>query len=216
MTEYSDGTSLTDYSLVWCKIKYFLDQMTQILPFSIICFAAFDQFLSTSYWYTLRRMSTFKLAQRLIFIATCLAIIHSTSALIFCGIFPPIGCTVNNKIVLYYSLFVYYPIIVGILPISISSLFSLIAFRNVRHIIRRQVPIMRRRLDHQLTAMVFMRVIAFVILFLPYVIYRTFTLVKLASPNYDIPFLFDVLMQKSVVLLRDVDYAVRSISSCLF
>jgi hypothetical protein len=210
ITQYSDGHDLGDYSLVWCKIRMILDQTVQLIPFSVICFTAFDQLLSTSHRYTLRQMSTFKLAQRLIFIVTCIAIIHSILPIFWFALIPPIGCLPSNKNVLNYFLFFYYPILVGILPIFISSLFSLIAFRNVRHIIRRQVPIVRRKLDHQLTAMVFTRVIAFILLYLPYIIYRIFTIVKIASSNYDIPFLFDMIMQTTVIFLKDLSYAVRS------
>ena len=52
----------------------------------------------------------------------------------------------------------------GLLPIFVSSLFSLLAYRNVRRIVRRQIPMDRRRLDQQLTAMIFMRVIFFILL----------------------------------------------------
>jgi hypothetical protein len=144
-------------------MKIMLDQIIQLLPFPIICFATFDQMLSTSHWYTLRQMSSFKLAQRFIFIVICLAIIHSILSILWFSIVPPIGCLPNNKDLLNYFLFFYYPVLVGILPIFISSLSSLIAFRNVRHIIRRQIPIIRRKLDRQLTAMVFVRVIIFVV-----------------------------------------------------
>jgi hypothetical protein len=93
-----------------------------------------------------------------------MTIIHSFIP-IFC--IPPIGCLPNNENVLYYYLYFYYPVLVGILPIFFSSLFSLIAFRNVRHVIRHQVPIVR-----QLTAMIFIRVIVFVITYLSYGVYR--------------------------------------------
>lgn len=216
ITQYSDGYDLADYSITWCRIRAFLDQITQLIPFSIICFTAFDQILSTSHWYTLRQMSTLKLAQYLIFVIICLSSIHSVIPIWWLFIIPPIGCISDNTILLNYYLYFYYPILVGILPIFIASLFSLIAFRNVRKIIRRQIPIIRRRLDRQLTAMVFIRIIIFTILYLPYVVYRIFTLVKIANLNYDIPFLFDQLMQISVIFLKNINYAVRFSSFCSF
>ncbi|CAF4716707.1 unnamed protein product, partial [Rotaria sp. Silwood2] len=51
-----------------------------------------------------------------------------------------------------------------------------LAYRNVRHLIRRQIPIVRRKLDRQLTAMIFVRVIFFIILLLPYTIFRIYIL----------------------------------------
>lgn len=208
-TQYPDGHDLADYSLIWCKTRFILEQILQISSFSIMCFITFDQILCTSYSYTIRQMSTYKLAQYLICIALCCAIGHSIPSIFFSSILPPMGCASDNKIFIYYYLMFYYPILIGFLPLFLSILFSLIAFRNVRHLIRRQIPLVRRKLDRQLTAMVFVRVIIFVILYLPYVVYRTFTLVKIVSDNYDIPFLFDLLMQTSVIFLKDLNYTVR-------
>lgn len=208
-TQYDDGSDLADYSLPWCKIRSVVDQMTQLLPFAIICFAAFDQLLCTSHWYTLRQMSTFRLAQVLLCLTACVAGAHSLPSVYLLRIISPIGCMTDNRTAISYYLFFYYPVLVGGLPIIISSLFSMIAFRNVRRLVRLQVPLVRRKLDRQLTAMVFTRVIAFVLLYSPYVIYRTYTLVKLSSGDYDIPFMLDLLMQKGVILLKDIDYMVR-------
>jgi hypothetical protein len=55
-----------------------------------------------------------------------------------------------------------------------ASFFAFLAYRNVRRIVRRQIPIFRRRLDQQMTAMVLMRVILLVCLVSPYIIYRIF------------------------------------------
>ena len=45
-----------------------------------------------------------------------------------------------------------------------------------RRIIRRQISVDRRRLDQQLTAMIFVRIISHTILTLPYIIYRIYSL----------------------------------------
>ncbi|CAF3388554.1 unnamed protein product, partial [Rotaria sp. Silwood2] len=71
----------------------------------------------------------------------------------------------------YLSCFCY-PILSGMLPIFIASLFSILAYRNVRRIVRLQIPIVHRRLDRQLTAMVLARTIGFIILTLPYALQR--------------------------------------------
>lgn len=71
------------------------------------------------------------------------------------------------------------------------------------------MPINRRRLDRQLTAMVFSRVLALDILYSPYVIYRVNTSKLIRSGNYDAPFLLDRILQMTVIYLRNVNYAVR-------
>ena len=209
MTQYPDGSDLADFSLSWCKIRMLLDQFSQLIPFGIIALTTFDQILSTSHRYSLRRLSTVSLGRRLLGLVSIAAIIHSCPSVFLLGIYPPIGCSTEDRKMIYYYFLFYYPILVGILPIFIASLFSLIAFRNVRHLIRRQIPIHRRRLDRQLTAMVFSRVLALDILYSPYVIYRVYTLKLILSGNYDVPFLIDQILQMTVIFLRNVNYAVR-------
>ena len=62
------------------------------------------------------------------------------------------------------------------MPIAISTFFSLLSFSNVRRIVRRQIPIVRRRLDRQLTAMILVRVALFVITITPFVCIRAYQL----------------------------------------
>ena len=81
----------------------------------------------------------------------------------FTDIQPSVGCVISNPIYLQYATFFLYPVLEGLLPIVIASFFSLLAFRNVRRIVRRQLPIVRRRLDRQMTAMVLIRVISLLV-----------------------------------------------------
>jgi hypothetical protein len=81
---------------------------------------------------------------------------------------------ISNPIWIEYVTYFFYPVLVGLLPIVIASSFSLLAFRNVRHIIRRQIPIESRRFDHQITAMILLRVGFFVCFTLPYIFHRIY------------------------------------------
>ncbi|CAF4285014.1 unnamed protein product, partial [Adineta steineri] len=74
---------------------------------------------------------------------------------------PTLGCLLSNYVAVQYSTYFLYPIFGGLLPVVIASVFSILAYHNVRHIVRRQLPIVRRKLDKQITAMVLMRVIVF-------------------------------------------------------
>jgi len=168
------GYDPTQSSTVWCKLRIYLAQFGSTTLATIICFAAIDQFLSTNYQQYLRQMSTFKLAQRLICILIILAVLYCICFPIFYEIRPSAGCATYNPMFNYYYSFVHLCIVIGILPIVISSSFSLLAYRNVRHIIRRQMSIHRRRLDRQLTAMILVRVALFVMTTLPYVSFRIY------------------------------------------
>ncbi|CAF1380569.1 unnamed protein product [Adineta steineri] len=165
------GDDATGRSFIWCKLKSILSQICALTTFYMICFSAVDQFFSTNYRYNLRQMCTLKLGRYFAFIFICFAVIHSIVFGFSYDIQPKFGCIISDYTWIQYSTFFLYPILVGFLPIVIASSFSILAYHNVRHIVRRQLPIVRRKLDKQITAMVLTRVIAFVCLVLPYNIY---------------------------------------------
>jgi hypothetical protein len=98
--------------------------------------------------------------------------------------------------------------VIGVLPIVVSSLFSILAFQNVRRIVRRQIPVVRRRLDRQLTAMILVRVALFVITTLPYVIFRTYEINDPVDVTDNYAFALDVLIRTVVSLFYNVNYSV--------
>jgi len=156
-------------SLNWCKIRTMIIQIFGLCSLSSVCFLSIDQYLSTNLQYFWRQMSTLKLAYYLTFFNICFAILHSTIFFIFSENQLSMGCTVYNPIAKYYLAFFYYPILTSTLPLIITATTSLLAYRNVRRIIRRQVSVARRRLDHQMTAMTLARVIVFVICGVPFI-----------------------------------------------
>jgi hypothetical protein len=196
-------------SLVWCKLKNMLPQIFRLLSTSMVCLAAFDQYLSTNHRFFLRQLSNLQTARFMAVIFVCLWLIHSIPYAIYFGIVPEAGC-INTSIELmrYYSFF-YYPVLHGLLPILSSCFFSLLAFRNVRHLVRKQVPVVRRRLDRQLTAMIFVRVIVFVVLLLPYTIYRIYALNMTISRSDTYQNAHDRLIFSFMASLTNVNYAVR-------
>ncbi|CAF1208884.1 unnamed protein product [Adineta steineri] len=136
-----------------------------------ICLTAVDQFFSTNHQYRLRQMCTIKLARYVTFISICIWIAHSILSGCFFDIQGSLGCVISNPIWQQYTSSFFYPVFIGLLPITIASLFSLLAFHNVRRIVRRQIPIVRRRLDQQLTAMVLMRAAIAACFISPYTVY---------------------------------------------
>ncbi|CAF0863018.1 unnamed protein product [Adineta steineri] len=157
-----------------CKIQSMLIEIFIPLSLTTVCLASIDQFFSTSPIAYFRQWNTLKSSRLYTCIAVCIWILHSIPIGIFSYSYMRIICILSDLKFIHYQLYFYYPILLGILPMSISSIFSLLAFRNVRKIIRRQIPIDRRRLDQQMTALVFTRVIVLVVLYLPYVIYHMY------------------------------------------
>jgi len=128
-------------------------------------------------------MSTIKLAHRLILIITILALLNGILFLISYGIDPNMGCEPLSRFFKIYISSIEFSIVIGFLPISISSTFAILAYLNVRRIIRHQVSIFRRRLDRQLTAMVLIRVCLYVITNLPFIAYEIYQLNVSFNPN---------------------------------
>lgn len=180
---YVFPSNLTQTSLYWCKIRKAIIQSFALIPFLLICFTTIDQYLSTNSRIYLRQLSTLKLAYRLTCLAIFLWIIHSIPSLIFTDLRFGNNCAVYNDIYKQYLLFFQILVINGFLPIFISSTFAILAYLNVRRIIRHQVPIVRRKLDRQLTALVLTKVTFSVCTVLPFVIDHIYTLYVYINPT---------------------------------
>jgi hypothetical protein len=190
---YGDnGTGLFPF---WCKLRYMLAQILTLTTYYMICCTAADEFFSTNHRYHLRQICTLKLTRCFTITLVCFSISHAIIFGSFFNIQPSVGCVILNPIYLQYATFFVYPVLIGLLPIAIASFFSLLAFQNVRRIVRRQLPIVRRRLDRQMTAMVLIRVIFFVCLALPFSIYRIYAINFPISRSQPMPFAVRQLLQ---------------------
>ena len=196
------------FSLVWCKLKFLTIQWGRLMLALIVCFAAIDQYLSTNPLPYIRQLNSLTIAHRQIYAATLLCMLHVIPFGIFSQIDPKLGCGISNIYLSNYYSYFFYPFLNGLLPIFISSLFGLLAYRNVRRIIRRQIPIERRRLDQQLTAMIFARVISFVLLQLPFTIHRIVIINVDTIPANTMRYLINVWVRAISNALLIASYAV--------
>lgn len=199
-------------SPVWCKIRIVIGQTLVLVLFSTICFTAFDQFLGTSYLAYIRNKSSMKLAQRLVFTGISLSLSHSVAFGVLFDAKPPGDCAAAYPVLLRYYSYFFYPILTGLLPILIAGCFSTFAFRNVRCIIRRQIPLVRRRLDQQLTKFVLLRVSLLVIFNTPFVIYRVYSINVSIPPTDTMRIAIERLIQAIINSLLYLNYTVRSVS----
>jgi hypothetical protein len=202
------GDDGTRRFLVWCKLRYTLGPIATLITFTMICCAAVDQFFSTNYRYNLRQVCTLKMARCFTFMLICIWIVHSIIFGSFFDIQPSVGCVIWNQTFLQYATFFVYPVLVGLLPIAIASFFSLLAFQNVRRIVRRQLPIVRRRLDRQMTAMVLIRVVFFVCLAFPFSAYRIYAVNVPVSQSQSMEFATRQLIQAIFVSFSTLIFTV--------
>ena len=168
--------SPTNVSVIWCKLQTTFGQPARLFIGSMVCFEALDQYLSTHHRLYLRQLCTLALARVSIITISFVWILQSVPYIVFYDIVPSFGCIITNQSLVYYYSYGYYIFLNGLLPICTASVFSLLAYRNVRRLVRRQLPIERRRLDRQMTAMIFARVVMFVVLLLPYTMFRIYLL----------------------------------------
>ena len=200
---------MTERSLVWCRLRYIWAQTCVLISFSMVCFAACDQFFSTNYRFNLRLTCTLKLARYLAFVDPCICLVHSVLFGFSFDIQLSLGCVISNPTWARYASLFFYPVLTGLLPIVVASSFSLLAFRNVRCIIRLQVPIVRRQLDRQMTAIVFVRVVFLVILTLPYAMYRIYVINFPFSRADRLQYAIGQLLQAIFLTFMRLNFTVR-------
>jgi hypothetical protein len=129
----------------------------------------------------------------------CFVILHGITALVFTEIQPSMGCSVYNPIAKRYYTFFYYPVLANTFPLTFIVTSIVLAYRNVRRIVRLQQPVFRRRLDYQMTAMTLARVVVLTICGFPYVI------ISLYQLNLYIP--ADNYMQIAIITLLSIVFA---------
>ena len=130
------GYDLANKYILRCKLCTIALQPFRLLIGSVICFEAIERYLSTHSQAFIRQLSTSKLAKYLVGIIFCLWLLHSIPYLMFYDIIPQYRRIIKNQILVYYYSCCYYIFLNGLLPMFISSVFSIFAYRNVRHIVQ--------------------------------------------------------------------------------
>ena len=180
----------THTSLFYCKFRAFFLQFCISMSFSCFCLATVDQFLATCssrYW---RQCSNIRVARCLTTAAIIVWILHGIPYLMFYQhtiVNGSVQCVIGNENLQKYSSYIYGILCVGVCPMMITMVFGLLAFRNVRQIARRTVPLVRRELDKQLTVMILVQGFFNVWILLPYVVTNS---LPLHSNFISDPFLF--------------------------
>jgi len=147
----------TQTSSFICKARAFTLTTTMLISFTFECFGVIDQYLSLTNRY--RHFCNVKIASCLAFISIIFWCLHGIPILILSnvsivGSTTQTSCIIQNAIFGVYSSRFVFPILLGLLPLSIRTIFGILAFINVRSLNNRQTPIVRLERDKQLTAMV--------------------------------------------------------------
>jgi hypothetical protein len=158
------GTNWTLISVFYCKFRWYCIDVCALISFTCISLATIDQFLATSSKPQWQQYSNIKLSRSLCVIFILIWLPFESPTLIFYNhvISPTTGlirCVSTNPIHQKYITFGLILTFIGVLPILITISFGFLAYRNVRQIPYRTVPLVRRELDKQLTVMVLVQVI---------------------------------------------------------
>jgi hypothetical protein len=156
-----DGTTI---SLVYCKLRIYIQVVSLLTSMTCFCLATIDQYFATCSRPRWRQFCNIKLAHRIIIISVIIWMLHGIPYLVFYNHFVSpttnkITCMNTNYIFEQYRTFFVVLVLIGYLPIVIAGLFGLMAYRNVQEIAYRTVPLVRRHLDKQLTVMALVQVV---------------------------------------------------------
>ncbi|UJR20481.1 hypothetical protein I4U23_023609 [Adineta vaga] len=172
------GFDWTESSLVFCKLRYTIFQACGIISPMCLCLVTIDQFLATSARLQWQRWSSIKVAHRSSSICIIFWLLYGIPYLIYYN--PTLinstkqtGCMITNSNYLKYYSSVHTPIIMGAIPIIITTVFGFLAYRNVKQFSHRAIPLVRRRHETQLTIMVFVQIIFNIFATTPVFVIRT-------------------------------------------
>ncbi len=157
----SDGTTT---SLVYCKLRTYIQVVSMQTSLTCFCLATIDQYFATCSRPRWQQLCNIKLARRIITICVIIWMLHGIPYIVFYNHFlspttNKITCMNTNYIFDQYRAYVIVLVLIGYLPIVIAASFGLMAYRNVQEIAYRAVPLVRRNLDKQLTVMVLVQVV---------------------------------------------------------
>ncbi|CAF1570859.1 unnamed protein product [Adineta steineri] len=161
---YGFAIDWTAMSIAYCKARLTVFLLCSLISYTCLCLAIIDQYLVTCNRIRWQQWSNIKTAY-------CLVIIFAFIWCIFIVPYPiffqqvtslttgKITCTVTNQNMSIYRMYFVGPFLGGYLPDFITVVFGILAYRNIRQIAYRTVPIVRRELDTQLTTMIFIQVL---------------------------------------------------------
>ncbi|CAF1200420.1 unnamed protein product [Adineta ricciae] len=152
---FSFGYDFANMSVIWCKTRQYLLMMSSATAISCICLSTIDQYFVTSSNPSLRRMSQIKWSRRIVIIVIITWCLHAIPFCLYFNISPITKTCISTNRTLSFYIPIYFLLVVCTTPVLIISIFTGLAYRNIR---RTAVPA-RQRADRQLIQMTLMQVI---------------------------------------------------------
>jgi hypothetical protein len=178
------NTNWAQYSLFFCKFRAYTVPFGVTISFTCMCLATIDQFLATCSQPRWQQWSHIKTARRLVIIFTFIWLLHGIPYIIYYDHVTTangIGCITTNNIFQLYVSSVQTIGFYGLLPICLNPLFGLLAYRNVKDLAYRTIPLVRRELDRQMTVIVLIQAVYNCLASIPYLIVNIFILMTIIT-----------------------------------
>jgi hypothetical protein len=159
-------------SSILCKFRWFLSQYFALVSLTSMCLTTIDQFLSMTNY---RHLNNMRMAHRHIAFTWIFWFIHGIFTFIYYDSYQN-ACIITNPIFAKYFSYFFVLILFGFLPLTIMSIFSLLAFFKIRATVSREINNVRLSRDRQLTAMTLFHVVCAVITIIPLAIFSAYTI----------------------------------------
>ena len=154
----------SNYSPVWCKIRYFSVSTLSAIVLTCSCLVTIDQYLFSSRNPRIRRFSNIKWAHRMAFIFIMIWFLHGIPVLVYYEISSITNtCTYNNPIHYQYIL-ICTLVVLCFIPVATMVLFAYLTYRNIRQ----TLALREQQADRQLVRMTFIQVFLVLISIFPY------------------------------------------------
>ncbi|CAF0891682.1 unnamed protein product [Adineta steineri] len=168
---FATDASLTN--LIWCKSRLFFSYNGTITSIICICFASIDRFFVSCRSVVWRNRSNLKTAKLAILITIPIILGINIPYLLFYTIVQTKTdagnitrkCTTTNSGLILYGNYFVRPVLIGLLPSTILCITGCLIYRNINSIASIQL---RGTFQRNLTSMVFIQTITFIIPVMPF------------------------------------------------
>ena len=165
----------TQMSMFYCKARVYFNQLSILLSLTCICLATIDQFLSTHGTLQWHRKYGLKLARLLVAFFVFVWILHGIPYLFYYNVLfssktGKFSCAITSTLFQQYTVYGFLLILSGTLPLIITILFGLLAYRNLKQAAYRATPLIRRESDKQMTTMVLVHIFFDLFTLVPYIV----------------------------------------------
>lgn len=171
----SEGFKTNIRGIPWvCKFQLATATWFHLVSLTTLCLATIDQCISMSRY---RQYSNRRVAKRAV-ILTCMVYLAVWIANAIYWNAPLGTCMIINSDFAKYSSYFQYPVLMGVIPLSTTTIFASLAFYKIRQLKTRQVHIIRLSHDRQLTAMTLCHAIFVVTMTIFFIVTFTYTTVQ--------------------------------------